>query len=155
MLKKISTYRAGYRFLAMVLFASSVLSFIGHTCMADAAHAGPVIKKCYCEKAHSGHEGMKEMPGEPCEKKEVLHGGEHHSKTVHDDCCSTEIQSLSAEATARIKAPPLELSPISDVVYIELTTEPRLWFGKRDFRDIGPLRLSILPLRILYAQFLI
>lgn len=154
MLKKIATYHTGYRFLAMVLFVSSVLSFVGHACMVDDAHAGPMVKQCCCEESHGGHEGMKEMPGEPCEKEENSHNGDHHDKTNHRDCCSTEVQSLSVDATARIKAPPLEQPSASEIAYHEWIIK-RLRFSEKHFCALDSLPLFSAPLRILYAQFLI
>ncbi len=152
MLRKIRTYRSVYRMLAMSLFVTSVLSLIGHACMMDEAHAGPRVKKCCCEKAHSGHEDMEDMAGRLCDETQET----QHTENFHGDCCSEDFQTASYDAATRInKASPEEIIA-SALLFasVQDVFEAAHWNTEKRLQNTGPPLSPPLSLHILLARFL-
>ena len=156
MLRKVRTYHSVYRFLAMTLLVTSVLSIIGHACLMDEAHAGPMINKCCCEKTqtagHEGmHEGMKEMAGSDCNSS----GEMHHDESAHGDCCSTDYQAASDAATRTHKSSPSELIASAFVcLSVQGIVETTPLKNERGIRNTSP-PASPLARHILHSSFLI
>lgn len=135
------------RFIAIVVVFTSILPFIGHTCLMAEAHAGPVLKQCCCADAHGEHAGVKMTPCD--EEKEAS-----HMEDMHGDCCAAQFQvSALDEATGVKKVSPEELAASafpSLPIYSIIT--PSLQKTAGELQDTGP-PLSPYRLHLLYAQF--
>ncbi len=152
LLRKVRTYRSVYRLLAVSLVLSSVLTIVGHVCMMDEAHAGPMIEACCCEKGHAAaHEGMHEMPAKTCDEKPEKPAQHEHA---HGDCCATNVQNVADVATRAYQSFPDKRFIVGSISLLaQRSIETPSLKRAQTLQDTGPPPAP--PLHILYASFLI
>ncbi len=170
-----------YRLLAISLVFSSVMTIVGHVCMMEQAHAGPMVEACCCEGEHAtlpnhtehrhdeanthagdmhrdhgqhGHQRGHERSSSNHEQPcdDKQQPGEH----AHDGCCAAELQHGATVATRTLITGSDVRVTFSDAHVLPCTVVALgapLLTQKRAFQDIGPPVAP--PFRILHSSFLI